>query len=170
MQTVFVLGFVMYSMLADRLGVPTQGLSCVIGGFILCLSLASDFSYPNINTYLTSYMRTTGYNPTLTYADFVFLSTSKVVVQGVSMPFIGEISRKLGCRPSIAIGSAIYRFVSMFCPVYCQHLFQHWVHVDLPHCQVLVSLGNHLPVLSWHRLLFCLCHRHWCCSEVVSSR
>merc|ERR1712106_1150487 len=95
-------------MFAFAKGVPLQGLSCVLGGFILCLSFASDFSYPNINTYLTSYMRTTGYNPTLTYADFVFLSTTKVVVQGASMPFIGDISRKIGCRPSIAIGSAIY--------------------------------------------------------------
>ena len=39
--------------------------SCVIGGFILLLSFSADFSYPNINTYLTSYMRnnaTNGYN------------------------------------------------------------------------------------------------------------
>jgi len=98
----------MHSKIADRLGVHPKGLTCVLGGFILCLSFASDFSYPNVNTYLTSYMRTTGYNPTLTYADFVFLSTTKTVVQGVSMPFIGDIARKIGCRPSIAIGSAIY--------------------------------------------------------------
>ena len=104
----------MYSKIADRLGVHPKGLTCVLGGFILCLSFASDFSYPNINTYLTSYMRTTGYNPTLTYADFVFLSTTKTVVQGLSMPFIGDIARKIGCRPSIAIGSAIYRFVYLF--------------------------------------------------------
>merc|ERR1711892_1459671 len=101
----------MYSSIAARLGVHPRGLTCVLGGFILCLSFASDFSYPNINTYLTSYMRTTGYNPSLTYADFVFLSTTKTVVQGVSMPFIGVIARRMGCRPSIAIGSAIYRFI-----------------------------------------------------------
>jgi len=98
----------MYSAIAAKFGVHPRGLTCVLGGFILCLSFASDFSYPNINTYLTSYMRTTGYNPSLTYADFVFLSTTKTVVQGLSMPFIGVIARKMGCRPSIAIGSAIY--------------------------------------------------------------
>ena len=96
----------MYSKICKWLGVPPKGLSCVLGGFILCLSFASDFSYPNINSYLTSYMCTTGYNPNLTYADFVVLSITKVLVQGVSMPFIGVISRKIGCRPSIAIGSA----------------------------------------------------------------
>ena len=43
--------------------------SCVIWGFILLLSFSADFSYPNINTYLTSYMRnnaTNGYNDDLT--------------------------------------------------------------------------------------------------------
>ena len=47
----------------------SKGLQCVIGGFILCLSFSSDFSYPNINSYLTSYMRnsdTNGYNNNLT--------------------------------------------------------------------------------------------------------
>ena len=41
--------------------VPARGVACVLGGFILCLSFASDFSYPNINTYLISYMRSTGW-------------------------------------------------------------------------------------------------------------
>ena len=68
---------------------------CVIGGFILLLSFSADFSYPNINTYLTSYMRnnaTNGYNNDLTYDDWVFLTTTKVVVQGGSMPFIGVLN------------------------------------------------------------------------------
>ena len=84
---------------------------CVIGGFILLLSFSADFSYPNINTYLTSYMRnnaTNGYNNDLTYDDWVFLTTTKVVVQGGSMPFIGVLCRKIGCWMSIFIGSAIY--------------------------------------------------------------
>ena len=67
------------------------------------------FSYPNINTYLTSYMRTNGYNPNLTYDDFVFLTTTKVILQGVSMPFVGHLCRIIGCRWSILIGSVIYR-------------------------------------------------------------
>ena len=47
----------------------TRGWLCVLGGFILCLSFSADFSYPNINSYLTSYMRnnnTNGYNNYLT--------------------------------------------------------------------------------------------------------
>ena len=48
----------------------TRGWLCVLGGFILCLSFSADFSYPNINSYLTSYMRnreTNGYNNNLTW-------------------------------------------------------------------------------------------------------
>ena len=42
--------------------IPLGGVLTIIGGFIICLSFGSDFSYPNINTYLTSYMRQNGYN------------------------------------------------------------------------------------------------------------
>ena len=91
---------------------PRKGWFSVLGGFILFLAFSSDFSYSNINSYLTSYMRnnnTNGYNPDLKYGDFVFLSTTKTLLQAISMPFIGYLCRILGCRWSIAIGSAIYR-------------------------------------------------------------
>ena len=93
---------------------PRRGWVSVLGGFILCLAFASDFSYPNINSYLTSYMRnnnTNGYNPDLRYADFVYLSTAKTIMAAVSMPFIGNLCRIIGCKWSIAIGSAIYRYL-----------------------------------------------------------
>jgi len=51
---------------------------------------------------------TNGYNDQLTYDDFVFLSVSKVFIQGISMPFVGDWSRELGCKWSIFIGSGIY--------------------------------------------------------------
>jgi len=111
------------SQVASRLGGPTQGVNCILGGFILCLSFASDFSYPNINTYLTSYMRSNGYNPTLSYADFVLLTTSKVVITGISMPFIGNWAKKIGTRPSIALGSAIYSVGFMLTYFTVKHWF-----------------------------------------------
>ena len=43
------------------------------------------------------------------YDDFIFLIATKVFMQGLSMPFIGDLCRKLGTRLSIIIGSAIYR-------------------------------------------------------------
>ena len=102
----------MFTRLARLTSGPRRGWLSVLGGFFLFLAFASDFSYPNINSYLTSYMRnnnTNGYNQDLKYEDFVYLSTTKTLLQAVSMPFIGHLCRILGCRWSIAIGSAIYR-------------------------------------------------------------
>ena len=46
------------------------------------------------------------------YDDFIFLTGTKVLIQGLSMPFIGDLCRKLGTRLAIFIGSAIYRCVT----------------------------------------------------------
>jgi MFS family permease len=87
---------------------PVGGVLTIIGGFLVCLSFGSDFSYPNINTYLTSYMRENGYNDNLGYVDFVFLTTTKMVIQGAAMPWLGRLARKMGPKISVAVGSAIY--------------------------------------------------------------
>ena len=95
---------------------PRRGWLSVLGGFLLFLTFASSYSYSNINSYLTSYMRnnnTNGYNPDLGYEDFVYLTTAKTVVFSLSMPFIGNLCRIIGCKWSIAIGTAIYRLVTL---------------------------------------------------------
>ena len=38
-----------------------KGFLVAVGGFLVCLCFGSDFSYPNLNSYLTSYMRLNGY-------------------------------------------------------------------------------------------------------------
>ena len=101
---------------------PRRGWLTVLGGFLLFLTFASSYSYSNINTYLTSYMRnnnTNGFNPTLGYHDFVYLSTTKTVVFSFSLPFIGHLCRIIGCKWSIAIGTAIYRLAAA-CFTPCQ--------------------------------------------------
>ena len=37
-----------------------RGCLCVLGSFLLSLALSLDYSYPNLNTYITSYLRTNG--------------------------------------------------------------------------------------------------------------
>ena len=76
---------------------------------------------------MTSYMRQTGYNSCLSYKDFFMLVASKMIIQGVSMPFVGNIANKIGPRYSynlsfhfdlqgnfyrfsILIGSGLYSF------------------------------------------------------------
>ena len=36
------------------------GILACLGGFLLSLALSLDYSYPNLNTYVTSYLRTNG--------------------------------------------------------------------------------------------------------------
>lgn len=127
-------------MLGFRVGdLPPKGIVCLIGGFILLLSFASDFSYGNINTYMISYMRTTGYekdgefilyNPNLSYADFLFVSVSKTLIQGASMPFLGALARQMGTRISIFIGSMIYSSGFLLTGYTSQYYFP-WVVVTL---------------------------------------
>jgi len=103
-----------------------KGFLVAVGGFLVCLCFGSDFSYPNLNSYLTSYMRLNGYyynsvngnrydkistenfNGCLTYTSFYYLIGAKMMVQGLAMPAIGELARRLGPRLAVLVGSAIY--------------------------------------------------------------
>ena len=38
-----------------------RGYLCVLGSFLLSLALSLDYSYPNLNTYIVSYLRQNGY-------------------------------------------------------------------------------------------------------------
>ena len=44
----------------DYLSRNRRGCLCVLGSFLLSLALSLDYSYPNLNTYITSYLRTNG--------------------------------------------------------------------------------------------------------------
>ena len=38
----------------------SRGCLCTLGGFLLSLALSLDYSYPNLNTYIVSYLRQNG--------------------------------------------------------------------------------------------------------------
>ena len=50
--------------------VPWRGVCALLGGFLIQLTLGSFYSFGNMMTYLTSYMRLHG-SPDLTYGDFI---------------------------------------------------------------------------------------------------
>merc|ERR1712179_694653 len=106
-----------------KTNIPLRGVLTLIGGFLLCLSFGSDFSFSNINTYLTSYMRVNGYNDNLSYVDFVFLPITKNLIQGVIMPWVGELARRMGPKIAIATGSAIYSGGYLLTYLTVQHHF-----------------------------------------------
>ena len=108
-----------------------RGLLCCLGGFLLCLSQSLDYSYPNLNTYITSYLRKNGFeteeerntidllnlfisrhNPGLTYGDFIFLSSAKNLTTGIFSFLGGFVSLKLGVKPTIALGCCIMMSVT----------------------------------------------------------
>ncbi len=80
----------------------------------------------NLNTYVISYLRnkecpTNGSNGTtasqastgdpedcITYADWIYLTTTKTFVQGLLMPFAGKLERRIGTRWSVILGCIIY--------------------------------------------------------------
>ena len=86
----------------------------MMDSFLLFLSLAvpvlpdnlfdfisADFSYPNLTTYLISYMRENDYNDCLGYSSFLYLVVAKIGLQGLSMPWLGGLAAKLGPRISV---------------------------------------------------------------------
>ena len=68
----------------------------------------SVFSHPNLNTYMTSYMRQNGHNPCLSYPSFIYVVVVGMTLQGFLMPFIGGLASRIGPRASILAGSSLY--------------------------------------------------------------
>ena len=87
--------------------VPWRGVCALIGGFLIQLTLGSFYSFGNMMTYLTSYMRLHG-SPALTYADFIVVQSVWGVTQGIIMPLSGYISRLTGPRAAMLLGCAIF--------------------------------------------------------------
>lgn len=108
---------------------PVKGLTTVIGATLLLISLSIDFSYgkpsifsketctkiefirkypfsANLNTYVISYLRSR--DKSVTYADWIFVSTSRTFVTGILMPFMGKLETILGSKHCIFIGCLIY--------------------------------------------------------------
>ena len=101
-----------------------RALLCVLGAFLLCFSQSLDYSYPNLNTYITSYCRKNGFeagrgnivwlntfisrqNKNMTYSDFIFLTSAKNLTTGIFSFLGGFVSLKLGVKPTISLGCCL---------------------------------------------------------------
>jgi len=87
--------------------VPWRGVLALFGGFLIQLTLGSFYSFGNMMTYLTSYMRMNGSHD-LTYADFIVVQSVWGMTQGVFMPLSGYISRLTGNRAAMLLGCMIF--------------------------------------------------------------
>lgn len=91
-------------------GVPVLGIMAVLGGFLLQFTMGAFYSFGNMMTYMTSYMRQNG-SPNITYEDFVVVQSTWGMTQGTIMPLSGFLIRLVGERIAMTAGAVIFRVV-----------------------------------------------------------
>eukprot|EP00096_Caligus_rogercresseyi_P009046 TRINITY_DN3001_c0_g1_i1.p1 TRINITY_DN3001_c0_g1~~TRINITY_DN3001_c0_g1_i1.p1 ORF type:complete len:504 (-),score=64.37 TRINITY_DN3001_c0_g1_i1:149-1660(-) len=88
-------------------GVPIFGVISLIGGILVMLTLGAFYSFGNIMTYMTSYMRNES-SPNITYSDFIIVQSTFGMTQGITMPILGYLNLWIGEKMSILLGGTIY--------------------------------------------------------------
>ncbi|KAF2364638.1 Major facilitator superfamily [Trinorchestia longiramus] len=78
----------------------------VLGGVFIHLTLGNLYSFGNLTTYMTSYLRAVVSVDTV-YSDVVWVLAVTIVAQGLFMPLAGLFEKRLGPRLTCAIGSFI---------------------------------------------------------------
>ena len=62
----------------------------------------------NLNTYVISYLRQ--YDENITYGDWIFVSQAKALIGGAFSPLSGIVSRRIGVKLTIIIGSLLLTY------------------------------------------------------------
>ena len=75
-------------------------------------------------TYIISYLRERADGgEDLTYADFVYVSTGRSLVAGIAGVMGGILANKIGLRPTLSLGAALYRHGRIFrYPKHVKHM------------------------------------------------
>ena len=71
--------------------------------------MGSFYSFGNISTYMTSYMRMHG-SPNITYEDFVVVQSTWGMTQGTVMPLSGFLIAFIGEKAAMVSGAFIFRY------------------------------------------------------------
>jgi len=93
--------------MAGLKGCRLAGPLAILGGFILHLTLGTLYCFGNMNTYMTSYLRThvPGQQSRL-YSDAIWIPTLSTVGQGLFMTLSGHLEERVGVRMTILLGCA----------------------------------------------------------------
>jgi len=86
---------------------PWRGFAAILGGFLLQFTMGAFYSFGNMSTYMTSYMRQNG-SPNVTYTDFVIVQSAWGMTQGFVMPLSGFLITAIGEKASMIAGSIIF--------------------------------------------------------------
>eukprot|EP00096_Caligus_rogercresseyi_P010593 TRINITY_DN3921_c0_g1_i1.p1 TRINITY_DN3921_c0_g1~~TRINITY_DN3921_c0_g1_i1.p1 ORF type:complete len:515 (-),score=134.49 TRINITY_DN3921_c0_g1_i1:75-1619(-) len=88
-------------------GLPVFGVLAVFGGFLIQFTMGAFYSFGNISTYMTSYMRQHG-SPNITNEDFVVVQSTWGMTQGVVMPLSGFLIARIGNKLSMVAGTFLF--------------------------------------------------------------
>ena len=89
--------------------IPIFGVLSLLGGFLLQFTMGSFYSFGNMMTYMTSYMRAHG-SPNVTYEDFVVVQSAWGMTQGCVMPLSGFLIAFIGEKAAMTSGAFIFRY------------------------------------------------------------
>lgn len=87
--------------------VPIFGVMSLLGGFLLQFTMGSFYSFGNMATYMTSYMRMHG-SPNVTYEDFIVVQSTWGMTQGAIMPLSGFIIGLVGEKIAMTSGCFLF--------------------------------------------------------------
>lgn len=79
----------------------------LFGAFLIHVTLGTVYTLSNVNSYLTSYLRKHGF-PNSTYAWSVWINSTYVIGQGISMILGGYLEKRFSARLACSLGCAIH--------------------------------------------------------------
>jgi len=87
-------------------GKKVGGYLSLMGGFLLHLTLGTLYCFGNMNTYMTSYLRThVKGQENLRYSDAIWIPTLATLGQGLFMTLSGHLEERIGVRMTVLLGS-----------------------------------------------------------------
>jgi len=86
---------------------PLRGLATMLAGTMMLVAVSIMMSFPNLNTYMISYMRART-NPEYSYSDFIWISQGRSIVCGLTGMVGGLIASKFGLKATLIFGSSLY--------------------------------------------------------------
>ncbi|CAG0914197.1 unnamed protein product [Notodromas monacha] len=84
-----------------------RGYFALFGGFMIHLTLGTIYSFGNLTTYITSYIRQRN-DPTFTYEHATWIYTGAVMTQGFLMFAGGQLEKKIGARWTAFCGCLLF--------------------------------------------------------------
>uniref|UniRef100_A0A1W7RA76 Major Facilitator-like protein 5 n=1 Tax=Hadrurus spadix TaxID=141984 RepID=A0A1W7RA76_9SCOR len=84
-----------------------KGVFCVAGGFLIHLTLGTFYTFGNMNTYITSYLRKK-VDSDVDYSKSIWVNAAAMLGQGSLMMIGGILEQRIGARWTCLLGCSIF--------------------------------------------------------------